>query len=207
MCICLPCVVLHCFVQAYVHIHALLGIHVRTHEPVPVYASLSEYIRMPYQACVYMHMSLCAYVYMCPESLGMREWRRVLVQLRAYPSISAQGFLCMDRYVNFSLLWDRVEQDMGGDVAFFGDKRVWLSVGHSWVTASTGCQVWACCRLMIAPLKRDRSLLAAAFSTPSSPCVDACSQSSKENPATLFIFYNCCFLLSPITFSFLFFPY
>lgn len=118
--------------------------------------------------------------------------------------------LCTDRCVCFSLLRDRVEQEAEGKVCISRDKERGCisdsrSVGHSRLTARTGCQVWARCRLMVATLKRGRGLLAAASSAPSSPCVDARSQSSKGNPATLFIFYNCCFWLSPITFSFLIF--
>lgn len=56
--ICLPCVVLHCCVQTYVHTHGHLGICVYTHELVPVYTSLSEYIHAPNQACVYVHLTL-----------------------------------------------------------------------------------------------------------------------------------------------------
>lgn len=56
--ICLPCVVLHCSMEAYVHIPAHLGIYVYTHESVPLYLSLCEYIHAPNQACVSMHLTL-----------------------------------------------------------------------------------------------------------------------------------------------------
>lgn len=131
----------------------------------------------------------------------------------AYPSISRQDLPVHGQMCVFQLAeGQRVEQEAEGKVCICRDKERGCisdtrSVGHSRLTARTGCQVRACCRLMVATLKRARGLLAAASSAPSSPCVDARSQWSKGNPATPFIFYNCCFWLSPITFSFLLFSY
>lgn len=141
----------------------------------------------------------------------MNEWRCVPVQLCAYPSISGQGLPVPGQMCVFQLAEGQGRAGGGGRFCISGDKECGCishtrSVGHRQVTARTGCQVWACRRFMVAPLRRDRGLLAAASSAPSSPCVDACSQSSKGNPATLFIFYNCCFCSPPSPFHFFSFP-
>lgn len=139
----------------------------------------------------------------------MHEWTCMLMQLCAYPSVSGHDLPVHGQMCAFQLAEGLGRAGGGGRFCISGDKKCGCishtrSVGHSWVTARTGCQVWACRRLMVAPLKRDIILLAAASS---SPRVDACSQSSKGNAVTPFIFYNCCFWLSPITFSFLLFSY
>lgn len=102
-------------------------------------------------------------------SLDMHEWRCIPMQLCVCSNISGQNLPVPEQVYAFQLAVGWGTAGGGGRCGTFcisSDRKHGCisharSVGHRQVTTGIEYQVWACCRLMVALVKRDKGLLVA----------------------------------------------